>query len=148
MYPDRIQRTGKISLPRQRGATVVAAIFLLLLLAGLGGLMVTMTSVQNTTSAQDIQGTRAYQAARAGVEWGIYQLQIADSCASSATKTFGGTLSAFSVEVTCAHAGASPYNEAGNTVRVHRISSKAVLAGSTVGTTGYVERELLVVIEK
>lgn len=148
MSPDRIQKTGKQSLSQQRGATIVAAIFLLLLLAGLGALMVTMTSVQNTTSAQDIQGARAYQAARAGLEWGIYQLQVADSCASSATKTFGGTLSAFSVEVACAHAGASPYDEAGSAVKVHRIRSKAVLAGSAVGAAGYVERELQAVLEK
>ncbi|HZX31575.1 MAG TPA: hypothetical protein VFF03_09505 [Rhodocyclaceae bacterium] len=59
---------------RQRGVSVITAVFLLLLLAGLAALMANVISTAHTTSAEDVQGERAYQAARAGVEWGLYRV--------------------------------------------------------------------------
>jgi len=55
---------------RQRGFSVIAAIFLLVVLAALGAFMLTFSTVQQTTGTQDLQGARGYQAARSGVEWG------------------------------------------------------------------------------
>ena len=55
----------------QRGFAAIAAIFLVVVLAALGGFMVTFSNTQQLTSAQDVQGSRAYWAARAGLEWGI-----------------------------------------------------------------------------
>ena len=37
----------------------------------LGVMMVTLSGVQRATATAAVQGTRAYYAARAGVEWGI-----------------------------------------------------------------------------
>lgn len=59
---------------RQRGVSIITAIFLLLLLAGLAALMANVISTAHTTSAEDVLGARAYQAARAGVEWGLYKV--------------------------------------------------------------------------
>ena len=59
---------------RQPGFTIVSAIFLLVVLALLGAFIVNLSTTQNVTSAQDIQGSRAYHAARAGLEWGLYQV--------------------------------------------------------------------------
>lgn len=54
------------------GFAIVTAIFLLVVLAALGvGMMVFSTS-QHAESAYDLQGARAYQAARAGIEWALY----------------------------------------------------------------------------
>lgn len=58
-----------------RGFAIVSAIFILVVLAALGAFIVSVSSNQHAGSALDIQGVRAYQAARAGVEWGIYQVQ-------------------------------------------------------------------------
>ena len=58
-----------------RGFAIVSAIFILVVLGALGAFIVNVSTNQQIGSALDIQGVRAYQAARAGVEWGIYQVQ-------------------------------------------------------------------------
>jgi MSHA biogenesis protein MshP len=89
------------------GFSLVSAIFLLVVLSGLGAAIVYVSSVQHVSSALDVQGARAYQAARAGVEWGLYQeLRLsggtcADTPGTSFTMPAGTTLSAFTVTVIC-----------------------------------------------
>jgi MSHA biogenesis protein MshP len=68
---------------RPRGFAIVSAIFILVVLAALGAFIVSVTTSQQIGSTLDFQGVRAYQAARAGIEWGIYQVQ------SSAGYNFG-----------------------------------------------------------
>jgi len=97
-----IAERGGIEARRMRGFTLASAVFLLVILAGLGAAMVNFATVEHASSALDIQGSRAYQAARAGIEWGLYQGMQNSSC--SATKTFvppAPTLSTFTVTVTC-----------------------------------------------
>jgi len=88
---------------RQLGFAIVTAIFILVVLAALGAFILNVSTNQHIGSALDVQGARAYQAARAGIEWGLYQeLQLA-SCAASATFTpTAVTLSSYTVTVTCA----------------------------------------------
>lgn len=62
-------------IPRTRGFTIVSAIFILVVLAALGAFIVTISTNQQIGSALDVQGVRAYQAARAGIEWGLYKVQ-------------------------------------------------------------------------
>ncbi len=58
-----------------RGFAIVSAIFILVVLAALGAFIVNISSSQQIGSALDVQGVRAYHAARAGIEWGLYQVQ-------------------------------------------------------------------------
>jgi MSHA biogenesis protein MshP len=58
-----------------RGFSLPTAIFLLVILALLGAFMVSLSTTQNVMSAQDVQGSRAYNAARAGMEWALYNLK-------------------------------------------------------------------------
>ncbi len=96
----------------QRGFAIVSAIFLLVVLGALGAFMVTLSTVQHTTSTQDMQGARAYQAARAGIEWGAYQVLTPEHAnpvgvpyvcpvAATALNTLAGSLAGFSVTVLC-----------------------------------------------
>lgn len=93
---------------RMRGFSLVTAIFLLVVLAGLAIAMVSISTVQHTQSAMDVQGVRAEQAARAGLEWGLRQ-QVAAGLAAGApcigASAFalpaGTTLSPFTVSVQC-----------------------------------------------
>ena len=55
----------------QTGFAAIAAIFLVVVLAALGGFMMIFSNTQQLTSAQDFQGSRAYWAARGGLEWAI-----------------------------------------------------------------------------
>jgi MSHA biogenesis protein MshP len=87
---------------RQRGFAIVAGIFILVVLAGLAAFVVSVTSTQHLTYAQDVQGARAYQAARAGVEWGLNRWFTTYRCPPSTGTTLTFTdsdLSAFSTTV-------------------------------------------------
>jgi len=129
---------------KQGGFSIVSAIFLLVILASLGAFMISLSSTQHTASALDIQGARAYQAARAGIEWAAYQgvrNAAGFACATAGSSTgainFGGDLASFTTTVTC---NSSVFDEAGNSVRVYAITSTAV--SGTPGGIDYVQRIL------
>jgi MSHA biogenesis protein MshP len=92
---------------REAGVGLVTAIFLLVVLAGLGVAMVSITTSQQASANIDLLGARAYQAARAGLEWGIFRRKRNDSCdAESRFKMPDGTsLSNLRVVVTCTPRG-------------------------------------------
>lgn len=103
----RPTRLLTVSAGRERGVSLISAIFLLVVLTGLGVALVTISTSQSIGSAMDVQGARAYQAARAGIEWGLYKQApqaTPKACVFSST-TFklpaGTTLSTFTVTVTC-----------------------------------------------
>jgi MSHA biogenesis protein MshP len=115
----------------ESGFSLVSAIFILVVLAVLGAALLTVSSLQHTSSGIDFQGVRAYQAARSGVEWGLYRLLDPDgapaatlpSCwAGSAAVTPGASLSAFTVTATCTRDTA---NELGRDIGVYTIVSTA-----------------------
>lgn len=87
---------------RMRGFAIVSAIFILVVLAALGAFIVNISSSQQVGSALDVQGVRAYHAARAGIEWGLHRQLQGGSCAGvTSFIPAAGTLSAFTVTVTC-----------------------------------------------
>jgi MSHA biogenesis protein MshP len=91
-----------MSRQRQAGIGLVSAIFLLVVLAALGVAMLTISTSQQTASALDVQGARAYQAARAGIEYGLYQQLRNNKCANTSfALPAGSALNGFSVTVTC-----------------------------------------------
>jgi MSHA biogenesis protein MshP len=94
---------------RQSGVGLVTAIFLLVVLAGLGVAMVSLFTSQQASADLDLQGARAYQAARAGIEWGVYQRLRNDACNSetSLDMSGSGSLSGFRVFVTCSRPSTS-----------------------------------------
>lgn len=57
----------------QRGFGAIAAIVILVILAVLAAAIASVGSTQQMTSAQDVMSAKAWQAARAGNEWGLYQ---------------------------------------------------------------------------
>lgn len=126
--------------PFQRGFAAVTAVFLLVVLAGLGAFMLTFSNTQQVTSAQDVVGSRAYWAARAGLEWGIASTVAA--CPTS-PKTLTG-VNSFTVVITCS---SQAYSEADRTVTIFRFTSVASSAG-TVGGVGYIERSVSASMER
>lgn len=140
----------------QRGFALVSGIFLLVVLTALGAFLVVFSATENASSTQDVQGTRAYQAARAGVEWAAFNIvQNAGAgyelnCrnvggTSQALAGMGGTLSSFGVTVGCT---ATSYTEGASTVWIYRITSTAILTGTAAQQKNYVERQLQVTIER
>jgi len=95
---------------REAGVGLITAIFLLVVLAGLAVAMVSVYTAQQSSANLDLQGARAYQAARAGLEWGLFQeLRNNNTCnaRSSFALPAGSTLSGFTVVVTCTSSGAA-----------------------------------------
>jgi MSHA biogenesis protein MshP len=92
---------------RQAGVGILTAIFLLVVLAGLGVAMVGIYTAQQGSANIDLLGARAYQAARAGLEWGIFRQTRNGVCdAESAFRMPAGTsLSDFTVVVSCRRQG-------------------------------------------
>ncbi len=102
------------------GFSILSALFLLVVLSALGAVLVTVSTTQHTSSALDVEGVRAYQAARAGLEWGLYatrkksledrsqeegsQTVIPKTCPFSTDQSFqpgASGLAQFTVTVTC-----------------------------------------------
>ena len=96
-----------VSLPpgrRSAGVGLVTAIFLLVVLAGLAVALVSIFTAQRQGILLDEQGARAHQAARAGIEWGLFQRLRGNGCGTGATHPValsGDVLGGFTVGVTC-----------------------------------------------
>jgi MSHA biogenesis protein MshP len=138
----------------QAGFSLVAAIFILVVLALLGTFMVTINSVQTTVVAQTLQAARAYQAARVGIEWGVMRAlspipaTVAATCGTipppnptiAVTSSFplsGAGFDGFNVSVTCNY---TRHQETSNCFNVFRITSLAT--SGTYGDPYYVSREV------
>jgi MSHA biogenesis protein MshP len=99
------------SIRKSAGVALVTAIFLLVVLAGLAVAVVSLTTTQQASMTQDEQGVRAYQAAKAGIEWALYQkLQASPvvACPAASFQMPAGSLASFTVTVTCAQDPQSP----------------------------------------
>lgn len=124
-----------------RGFALPTAVFVLVILSMLGAFMLSLSTSQSITSAQDVQGTRAHLAARAGMERALFSLQAATSC-----PVFPGlTVDGFTVTITCA-TPATPFNEAGTSRYIFRITSTAT-SGGNIGSLGYIERAVTAYVE-
>ena len=134
----------------QRGFSLVSAIFLLVVIAALGTFAVTLSTSQQQSAALDVLGSRAYQASRAGIEWGAYQAingaivcgTYAAPVSTNVTLT-GTTLQNFTVVVQC---GSATATEGSTTVTMYQLTSTATQG--TVASPGYVERRMTVTIAK
>lgn len=161
----------------QRGVSIVTAIFLIVVLALLGVYIVSVTGLQQGGAQLDVQGVRAYQAARAGIEWGAYQvldpgnasLGAPAACDSTLpipmptcpaethigpghANTLGGSLSSFTVTIQCTEQADT--TEGNQRVKVFQIIATGCnqISGGNCTTatpsTGYVERRLTATLTK
>jgi MSHA biogenesis protein MshP len=144
---------------RSAGVGLVTAIFLLVVLAGLAVAMVGISGAQQSASALDVQGARAYQAARAGIEWGLFQslrnpaFVCADDTSFALPPT--STLRGFVVTVKCTPVVAPPGAPDDSAVaKPHSVLRATACSlqpanGSCPNPSNspdYVERQLIVII--
>lgn len=135
--------TRPVCRARQRGVSIITAIFLLLLMGGLAAYLANIIAATHLNAAADVGGARAYQAARAGVEWGMYQL---DPNAQSAglPSCVGGSppIPGHLVNVSCQ---SWDYTEGSRLVRIFKIISVADAVGAKPPG---IQRRLEVTMEK
>jgi MSHA biogenesis protein MshP len=124
---------------RQQGFSLVMAMFILVVLGLLGGYMVRLSGVQQTTSIYALQGARAYQAATAGLEWAIERINIGGTCVqvNAQTALTFPDITGFTVRLTCM---SSQYTEGSKTPIVYQINSLSQF--SSYDSSDYVSRQL------
>ena len=143
---------------KSRGFSIVAAIFLLVVLAALGAAIVVVSTTQQVGSVMDVQGARTYQAARAGIEWGVYK-RTRDNVACAAfpavpvpvsfTFPTAPTLVGITVTVTC-----TDYPDGSSTPVIHVYEIQSTACNQPSGGncpnpapgSNYIERRLRVTI--
>lgn len=148
-------RVGRV---RARGFSLVLVVFVLVTLTALAGFILTVSQGQQESSIADEAGTKAYLAARSGLEWGAYQiLQSAKTSGAYEAACSGGSttqniayttgsLSGHGARVACTSSGAETEGTA--TVRVYRLvatgcnQTPCLVAPALPAAPGYVEREL------
>ncbi|MDP2371299.1 hypothetical protein [Rhodoferax sp.] len=131
---------------KHTGFAAIAAIFLLVLLAALGAFMLSFSNTQQLTSAQDVQGSRAYWAARAGLEWGLAGVDASVATMPSATCPLTAqpaTINGFALAFVCDR---RVYTEDGVDRIVFRLTA-AASGGGAVGSVGYIERSVSASVE-
>ena len=135
---------------RQSGFAYIAAIVLLIVVAGVCTALLRLSGTQQATVNQGLLGARANLAARAGIEWGFYQLRAGGPCFADQTLNAFSADSGFVVRVGCIP---RPFNEGesgpgvaiGKTIyRIDAVACNAAICGSDdaaiVMRPDYVER--------
>lgn len=119
----------------QKGFSLVTAIFLLVVLAGLLGYMVNMSVVQHSTVVMAVRGAQAMQAARSALDYAIFQvLPAGNGCGNvAAAVNFGATepaLQSFTVGLACA---TSIHGEGTTAVTVYELTAVATSGAYILG---------------
>ena len=141
---------------QQRGFGAIMAIVVVVMMASLAAGLARIGMAQQLGSAQDVQSARAWAAARAGIEWGLFRALSSTTpadawktCSSLAQTLDLSATTGFYVTVSC---DSAVYNEGEsapgtpNVVRVFRIEATACNSATScpdpVAATGagYVER--------
>ena len=127
------------------GFAIAAALALLAICAVLGVFFLKMFNLGQEDAARDAGAEKAYQAARAGLEYGAYQSLSLGACANSTLALPGFT--EFTVQVSCQRISTS---EAGVALNVDSWMAIACNASSCPGVAnaGYVERQARMSIVK
>lgn len=113
---------------KQRGISLITAIFVLVVLGGLAGYMVSISGTQHFTTMQATQSARAYYAARSALEWGI---------ASECTGSPPATILDHNITFDCT---ASTHTEDTNDFSIFHIVVTA--QSGTLGNPGFAAREI------
>lgn len=134
----------------ERGFSLVAAMFVMVVVALAVVAMARLSVTTSGTLSLSIQQARAYQAARAGLEWGIRKAVKEGACAASTSLALDGVLAEFSgVVVTCkSPPDKYPKRENGKDLTLYTLTAVAQNAASPSARPDYAYRELTAKVEK
>ncbi len=122
---------------QQRGFALLSALFILVVLAGLGVVAVRLAAVQHHSVSLNLQAARAFAAAQSGIEYGAYRALTSGSCVPAAFVYSEGGLNGFNVNVTCT---ATSHAEGVGTTTVYAL--QAFAWSGNYGTPDYVSRRI------
>lgn len=122
---------------KERGFSLVSAVFLLVVLAGLGAYAVRLNTLGQQTVTAGLRAAQAYQAARAGAQWAAYRALNAGVCTGATLNLTEGATAGFRVSVECTQ---SLHTEGTGAVRVFVLDVRA--EAGVYGGPEYVSRRL------
>lgn len=132
------RRAVKMSRSGQGGFALVAALFVLVVLAAIGAFAVRSTMTQQHNTEMELQELRAQAALNTGIEYAAARLLATNNCASLAN--FGNLLGGFSVTFTACNQ--APYTINAVIVNVYTVTLNA--AQGVYGTPDFVSRSVTV----
>jgi MSHA biogenesis protein MshP len=134
---------------RQTGLGVIAAIMILVILGGLSAAIISLSTGQQISSAQDVLSSQAWQVASAGTEGGLFRALQNNACDSQTWASADYPI--FSVTVNCTFSDYRDGESAPATARVLRVFRiEATACNGFIGAcpdnaaaagVGYVERQ-------
>ena len=122
---------------RQRGFSLVPALFLLVVLAVLGAFAVRLSAVEHQTVVLAMQSSRAYAAAQTGIDWAAYQALNNSTCTSSSLPLNEGGLVGFTVTTSCS---STSHTEGSATTNIYVLEAFAYFG--VYGQPDYVSRRI------
>ncbi len=127
------------SLYGKHGFGLIAAIFVVLVLASAGAMMLNLSGTQRKTTVLALQGNRAYRAAITGIEWGVHQSLNLAACPATTTLSLTDVgLQGFDVQVSCT---STDHSESGVTSLTYELTS--VSEYGIYGEADYVRRRVM-----
>lgn len=129
-------RSNPATRPAQEGFALIAAVFVLLILAALSAFAFRVGTNQQQTATFDLLIARARAAAESGLEYGANRALRASQCLPTTTLTLAApSLNGFSVTVTCS---VSPHQIGATTYHAYALQS--VAQRGTYGSPDFVAR--------
>ncbi len=149
---------------RAAGFSMVSAVFIVVVLALLATAITVVVSLQQRSSALDVGAARAYQSARAGLEWGVFQVlrvpppnaanpqPARPACFAATNMAMTGQLAGFTSSVSCSLTDAT---DGANTFTIYRLTANAcniptggACPNAATTSANYVERQLVVTVSR
>lgn len=136
---------------------MVSVVFILVVLTALGAAIASVSARQQLGSAAELDAARAYQSARAGLEWASWQLlrnpappAAAPACFPATSFSPAGSLASFTVTLSCTRTpGSGTVNDGETELAFYQVVATACNAptGGACPSAGtpeptYVERQL------
>jgi MSHA biogenesis protein MshP len=132
----------------QGGFAAIAAIFLVVILAALGGFMLTFSNTQQLTSARDVQGSRAYWAARAGLEWAVVALPAAPALCTKPVAAPPTPIEGFTIAINCSRSIYADTGAASGVAPTTIFQMTVTASTGTVGSIAYADRSVTASVEQ
>lgn len=136
-------RRRNYSLNRQRGFSLITAVFIVVILSAIAAFMVVTSSRSQLQPQQAQLAANTYQAARAGLEWGIYQAIVNGDVDPNACNSGGGFspagLANYTVTVTCT---SSIHRDGGGGTDVRIFVVESVATTGTPGGLAFANRRM------
>lgn len=132
---------------RQHGFGLAAAMFVIIIITAVITAMARLAETQNATNSLALQQARAYQAARAGLEWGIYEAVKITPSSCEPSESFSATgFDGFTITVKCEEVDAGLIAEENKAVIFYTINATAEYGAA--GSPDYAYRKLTAVVER